>query len=146
MSAGFVACSPLALAARLRHPILAGDLLTHSGFIASNLLLQHLVVVLAPYLALPVRTDREEKIPAALPGSSDDRKAVRYRLLGVVISTAGRNPSSAQDSSLAFGMTSLVRPTGVMRPPLPGVYSRRGKNIDPGEIFKARLKRFPRCR
>ena len=70
MSAGFVACSPLALAARLRDPILAGDLLTHSGFIASNLLLQHLVVVLVPYLALLARTDR---------------KAVRYRLLDFVI-------------------------------------------------------------
>ena len=68
-----------------RHPIQAGDLLAYLRFIASNLLLQHLVVVLVRYHAQIVRIDREETIPAALPGSSDDRKTVRYRLLDFVI-------------------------------------------------------------
>ena len=65
----------------LRHPIYAGYLIAHIGFLLSNFLLQNLVVLLVLYLAQIVRIDREEQILATLPGYSDYRKTVRYRLV-----------------------------------------------------------------
>ena len=65
----------------LRHPIYAGYLIAHIGFLLSNFLPQNLVVLLALYLAQIVRIDREEQILATFPGYSDYCIAVRYRLL-----------------------------------------------------------------
>lgn len=65
----------------LRHPIYAGYLIAHIGFLLSNFLLQNLAVLLVLYLAQVVRINREEQILATLPGYADYCKTVRYRLL-----------------------------------------------------------------
>jgi len=65
----------------LRHPIYAGYLIAHVGFLVNNFLLQNLVVLLALYLAQIVRIQREEEILADLPGYRDYCQTVRYRLL-----------------------------------------------------------------
>ena len=65
----------------LRHPIYAGYLIAHIGFLSSNFQWQNLVVLLALYLAQIVRIHREEEIMATLPGCRNYFKTVRYRLL-----------------------------------------------------------------
>ena len=65
----------------LRHPIYAGYLIAHIGFLLSNFLLQNLVVLLVLYLAQIVRIHREEEILNDFPGYSEYCKIVRYRLL-----------------------------------------------------------------
>lgn len=65
----------------LRHPIYAGYLIAHIGFLLNNFLLQNLVVLFVLYLAQIVRIHREEEILVDLPGYRDYCETVRYRLL-----------------------------------------------------------------
>ena len=65
----------------LRHPIYAGYLIAHIGFLLNNFQLQNLVVLLVLYLAQIVRIHREEEILVDLPGYRDYCETVRYRLL-----------------------------------------------------------------
>ena len=65
----------------MRHPIYAGYLIAHIGFLLSNFLLQNLVVLFVLYLAQIVRIHREEEILVDLPGYRDYCETVRYRLL-----------------------------------------------------------------
>lgn len=65
----------------LRHPIYFGYLIAHLGFLLSNLSLQNVSVLILLYIAQVIRINREEEMLAALPGCSEYRKAVRYKLI-----------------------------------------------------------------
>lgn len=65
----------------LRHPIYFGYLIAHIGFLFSNFSLQNLAVLIVLYIAQLLRIHREEEMLMTLPGYSEYRKAVRYRLI-----------------------------------------------------------------
>lgn len=65
----------------LRHPIYFGYLIGHVGFLLANFSTQNVVVLILLYAAQILRIRREEEMLATLPGYTDYRRTVRYRLI-----------------------------------------------------------------